>query len=74
MRLGGCSSHRGSSWRAGRSMLEWCSKNAESDDKRHGQKVRIEEQKARREEKRAFDGVLSFTMAFGHIPMGVLTN
>ncbi len=55
-------------------MLEWCSKNAESDDKRHGQKVRIEEQKARREEKRAFDGVLSFSMAFGHIPMDVLTN
>ncbi len=35
-RLGGFSSHRGSSWRAGQSTLEWRSKNAESDDKKHG--------------------------------------
>ncbi len=35
-RLGGISSHHGVSWRAGRSTLEWHSKNAESDDKKHG--------------------------------------
>ncbi len=35
-RLGGFSSHRGSSWRAGRSTLEWRSKSTGSDDKKHG--------------------------------------